>query len=105
MPDPARRPLPFLGGRLPAWAHQVTRVIPVGEELAYEPGEWQDALVIVEAGSIVLAGISGTEHTAGTGDILWLADQPLRALVNPGLCPAVLVSVARRFRGPPEGLV
>ncbi len=67
-----------------------------GEELELEPGEWHDALVVLEAGALELEGRAGTRRRVASGAVLWLAGLPLRAVRNVGRHPAVLVAVSRR---------
>jgi hypothetical protein len=69
--------------------------VPPGDERPYDAAEWRGALVIVQRGAIELLGARGDSRTFTRGDLLWLADVPLRALGNPGLEPAVLLAVAR----------
>ncbi len=73
---------------------RVVAIAP-GERRAYDEAEWGDALVLVERGAIDLLGVSGARVSFSRGDTLWLAEVPLRALVNSGDEPAVLLAVAR----------
>ena len=74
--------------------HKILVVAP-GEARRYDACEWRDAIVTVEHGEIALEGVSGCVRTFGRGDVLALADVPLRALRNPGKQPALLVAVSR----------
>jgi hypothetical protein len=88
--------LPFLEGR-PHPAFQLRRIaLGPGKRRAYDPREWQDALVVVEQGEVELECRSGASRSFSRGDILWFAGLPLRALHNRGNDPAMLVSVSRR---------
>jgi hypothetical protein len=66
-----------------------------GDELAFDETQWGDALVVVQRGEIELRGVSGASRSFRRGDLLWLANVPLRALHNPGAEPAVLLAIAR----------
>jgi hypothetical protein len=88
--------LPFLVGR-PAPAFELRRLaLGPGNRRAYDPLEWQDALVVIEHGEVELECRSGICRSFGTGDVLWLAGLPVQALHNHGNAPAVLVAVRRR---------
>jgi hypothetical protein len=96
--DDCRERLSIAGRRLPpAFVRREVTVAP-GDERAYDPEEWQDALVVVERGEIELECHAGHLARFRRGDILWLTGLPLRVLRNRGPGPAVLVSVARRDR-------
>ena len=71
-------------------------IVEPGAERPYDPGEWFDALVMVEHGEIELACHAGGLARFTRGDVLWLTGLPVRALRNPGPDPAVLVAVSRR---------
>jgi quercetin dioxygenase-like cupin family protein len=70
-------------------------VEPGGHRI-YHQAEWSDALVVVTCGEIELECWSGTSYRFKRGDLLWLAELPLRALHNRGRERAVLVAVSRR---------
>jgi hypothetical protein len=72
-------------------------VLDVGARRPYEAAEWDDALVIVKRGEIDLECHAGGRMRFVAGDMLWLTGLPLRWLENPGLEPAVLVAISRRF--------
>jgi hypothetical protein len=95
--------LSFLGRRVPPSFHVRAVTVAPGDERAYDPAEWGDALVVVERGEIELEGASGTRVRFCCGDVLWLSGLPLRALRNCGREPAVLVAVARRGERDPPG--
>jgi hypothetical protein len=98
--DGGRDRLSFLGRPLgPAFEMRVIDVAP-GCSRAYDEAEWRDAIVVVERGEIELECSGGSRHRFGRGDILWLAELPLRVLHNRGRQPAVLVAVSRRRRRP-----
>jgi hypothetical protein len=54
-----------------------------------------DALVVIERGLIELESAGGVCRSFVAGDVLWLADLPLRLLRNRGAIPAVLAAVSR----------
>ena len=81
------------------WA---TVVVAPGEARRFDAAEWRDALVMVREGEIALEGVSGALRMFRRGDVLALADVPLRALRNPGTQPALLVAVSRRRQSMPR---
>ncbi len=70
-------------------------VVGPGENVAYVESDWLDSIVTILSGAIDLASPCGVCASFLAGDILWLAGLPVRALVNPGADPAVLVAVSR----------
>jgi hypothetical protein len=91
-------PITFLGRRVPAWVELRVVVVRPGESRPYDESEWSDAIVVVERGAIVLETHSGVCRRFVSGDILWLAAVPLRALHNREPEQAVLAALARRLR-------
>jgi quercetin dioxygenase-like cupin family protein len=88
--------LPFLSeGPVPPWCSQRVVTITAETELAYMSADWTDALVVVIAGTLVLEGLSGSHTLIENGDVLWLQNLDLRALVNHGPDDAVLVAIWR----------
>jgi hypothetical protein len=88
-------PLTLLGRRLPPWASVRVVALAPGDRQPFDPGEWDDALVVVEVGALALEGVSGRRCHFETGSVLWLADLPLAALCNEGEVTTLLVAVAR----------
>jgi quercetin dioxygenase-like cupin family protein len=87
--------LSFSGRRLaPGFALRVVAIAP-GERLAFVEADWRAAIVVVEAGEVVLEPRDGRPYRFGPGDVLWLAGLDLLALHNLGAEPAVLVALAR----------
>jgi hypothetical protein len=84
----ADRPLPA------AFARREVVLAP-GARRAYDAGEWDDALVIVKRGELVVECHAGGRMRFVPGDMLWLTGLPLRELQNPGADPVVLVAVSR----------
>jgi hypothetical protein len=72
--------------------------LDAGERRLYDEAEWDDALVLVEAGVVELEGLTGRRFRFERGDILWLAGVPLRALHNPGPATVVLLALRRGAR-------
>jgi len=70
-------------------------VEPGGHRI-YNEAEWGDAIVIVGCGEIELECLRGTTRGFRCGDVLWLADLPLRAIHNRGQEPVLLFAVSRR---------
>jgi hypothetical protein len=93
-------PISFLHRPLgSAFTKHVVTLDP-GSSRPYLAAEWRDALVVVEAGEVVLECRDGGRRSFATGAVLWLADLGLLALHNEGLIPAVLVAVSRRHPPP-----
>lgn len=91
-----REPISFLGKRIdPAFEKRVVAIAP-DDSRACDESEWRDALILVERGEIEVEGVAGNRRTFGVGDVLCLAELPLRVLRNRGGETAVLVAVSRR---------
>jgi quercetin dioxygenase-like cupin family protein len=73
-------------------------VIAPGTELPSRAGEWVDSLVIVQSGRIEVICRAGSRRLFEAGSVLCLSWLPLRALLNPGSEPVVLVAVRRPER-------
>jgi hypothetical protein len=96
-PTPCVDPLIRSEGALPArFARRVVTLAP-GERCAYVAEDWEDALVVVEDGTIELECLGGDRRSLARGAVLWLVGLPLRAVHNVGRHPAVLVAVSRRL--------
>ncbi len=90
-------PLLRCRGSLPdRFARRVVTLAP-GERCAYVSEDWEDALVVVEDGTVELEGLAGDRRSLARGAVLWLVGLPLRALHNVGRHPAVIVAVSRRL--------
>jgi quercetin dioxygenase-like cupin family protein len=83
------------GGDGPAFVWRAVAMAP-GSERPYDEAEWRDAIVSVALGEIELESSCGRRQRVSTGDVLWLAGLPLRALHNHGAELALLVAVSRR---------
>jgi quercetin dioxygenase-like cupin family protein len=70
-------------------------VIPPGGQADYREADWRDALVLVESGEVELECEGGSRERFGHGELVCLAQLPLRALHNHGHEPARLVAVSR----------
>lgn len=68
-----------------------------GERCAYVSEDWEDALVVVEDGTVELEDLAGGHVDLARGAVLWLVGLPLRGLRNVGRHPAVLVAISRRL--------
>lgn len=75
-----------------------TFALPPGLTVPYDESEWQDALVIVEAGGLDLAGTDGRSWHFPSGDVLWLVGLPVLALSNSGAETLILKVISRRQR-------
>jgi len=73
-------------------------VLPPGRARAYDPGEWRDALVVVEAGAVEVEDDAGGRVRFGAGGVMTLDGVAVRALHNAGPGAAVLRVVSRRLR-------
>ena len=71
-----------------------------GAHRIYDEAEWADALVLVARGEIELECLGGTTRRFTSGDLVWFAGLPLRALHNRGREPALLVAISRRHVRP-----
>jgi hypothetical protein len=100
-PDPER--LTFLDGPLPPRFRLRALTLEPGGTRPYRPEEWDDALVVVEAGEIELRCNAGGSRRFPAGAVMWLQGMDLHALHNPGLEPTVLSAVSRRLPGGPSG--
>jgi hypothetical protein len=72
-----------------------TVTLAPGETLPYDEAAWDDALVRVEQGELVLQMRCGRSCYFQRGDTLWLTGLPLASLRNRGEEPTVLVAAAR----------
>jgi len=93
--DGDERPL-LLSGR--SWPNFVARTVTIepGSSRAYDDGEWRDALVVVESGTVELETVAGVRLRFGPGEMLWLTGLALRSLSNVGAGTVVLQAVSRR---------
>jgi hypothetical protein len=87
--------LSLLGRRVPSVFERRFLVIEAGDARAYSHYEWDDTLVIIEAGEIELESTLGKRCRFGCGDLLWLQGLPLRVIHNCGAEPALVVAVSR----------
>jgi hypothetical protein len=85
----------FLGRPVPPGFVVREVVVAPGDDLAYVESDWCGCIVTVESGTIDLASPHSVRASFLTGDILWLAGLPVRALENPGPDPTVLVAISR----------
>jgi hypothetical protein len=70
--------------------------IAPGTSWPYDSDEWDDALVVIEAGPVTAETLCCRQVPFSTGAVLWLAELPLVALHNHGLEDAVIVAITRR---------
>ncbi len=82
----------------PSFTRRVLEIAP-GAEVPYDPGDWTDALVVVERGELEVEGRCGGCRRFERGDVLWLAALPLLWLRNPGVERTVVAAVSRARRG------
>lgn len=93
----------FLNRRLSSTFDKRVVTLEPGTSRPYLAADWHDALVVVEAGEVLLECADGGRRPFAAGAVLWLAGLGLLALHNEGADPAVLVAVSRR-RAPPDQL-
>jgi hypothetical protein len=86
----------FLDRRVPPQFQVRQIAVPPGAERAVHEGEWANALVVVERGSIELECHNGARRSFGSGDMLCLRRLPLRLLRNRGHSPVLLTAISRR---------
>ena len=90
--------LPFEHGRVTPRFRVRAVTVSAGRSHPFEPAEWEDALVLVKRGELWLETRAGERWRFCAGDILALADLPLKALQNPGPADTLLLAVSRRRR-------
>ena len=100
MHEPPDADIDAVFGPLPNRFERHVVTVAAGERRRYDQAEWDDALVVVQAGPVELEGLTGRRFRFQRGDILWLTGVRLRALHNPGPTPVVLVALRRRVRRP-----
>jgi hypothetical protein len=83
-------------GPIPSRFRRRRVTIAPGTSWPYDSDEWEDALVVVDAGPITAETLCGRMLPFATGAIIWLVDLPVAALHNHGLDPAVVVAITRR---------
>jgi hypothetical protein len=92
----------MLDGRLPPGFERKTVVMRPGDRRTYRPPEWQDAIVTIVSGEILLERAGQAPGRFGPGDLVCLAGLGLTAISNPGPARAVLIAVRRRPQQPTE---
>jgi hypothetical protein len=95
MDDDGER-LSFMGRELPQGFAARHIAIDSGCERRYDPTEWSDSLVVVEAGDLELECVGGTCARFDRGAVLFLDSLPLKTLRNCGGEPVLLIAVLRR---------
>jgi hypothetical protein len=101
--DPAPERLTFLDGPVPPRFRLRAVTLEPGGTRAYRPEEWDDALVVVEAGEIELECRAGGRRRFPSGAVMFLQGMDLLAIHNPGAEPLVISAVSRRLPGGPPG--
>jgi hypothetical protein len=94
MRDDCQR-LSFVGRELPHGFAARHVAIDPGSERPYDPTEWSDALVVVEAGYLELECTGGARACFDGGAVLFLDTLPLRTLRNCGCELLLLIAVSR----------
>jgi hypothetical protein len=93
------RPVSFAARKPPDGFVLREVTIEVGADRAYDPGEWAGAIVVIEAGELVVECLDGDRVGFTDGAVIHLDALPLRTLRNAGPCPLRLSAMSRR-RGP-----
>ena len=93
--DRSETALSFLQLPLPRAFDLRLVTIPAGSARPFEPREWEDALVVVEQGSVELECVRGGRRAFATGSVMFLTGLPLRTIRNRGPEPALLAAVSR----------
>lgn len=88
--------LSFLDRRVPPQFQVRQIAVAPGGERTVQEGEWADALVVVERGTIELECLDGARRSFGSGDMLCLRRLRLRLLRNRGHGPVLLIAISRR---------
>lgn len=97
-PRPGPERLSFLGRPPPApFTRRVVRIEP-GCSLPYMRADWEDALVVVEAGVVDVECRRGGCRTFTAGAVVFMVGLDLAAMHNRGTEAVVLSAVSR---GPP----
>jgi hypothetical protein len=86
----------FLGRRVPASFVAEAMLIAPYSEHTYDDAAWQNAIVVIELGEVDLEWHTGRRLRCVPGDVLYLGGLHLRALINPGPEPAILIAVTRK---------
>jgi hypothetical protein len=86
----------FLGRRVPPGFQVRQLAVAPGAKRPVQEGEWADALLVVERGTIELECRNGARRSFGSGDILCLRRLPLRLLRNRGHSPVLVIALSRR---------
>ena len=85
----------WAAGRVSPLFRRLVITIEAGGSRPYVPGEWSDAIVVVEDGEVEVEGRCGNRIRVASGEVVWLDGIPLEVLRNHGSVPAVLVAVSR----------
>ena len=93
--DDDRAALSFLQLPLPRTFDLRLVSIPAGGARPFVAEDWDDALVVVEEGSVELECVRGGRRAFATGAVMFLTGLPLRTIHNPGTEPALLAAVSR----------
>ena len=94
-PDSGPEPVSFLGKRLPATFQRRVVRIDAGCSLRYRHEEWDDAIVVVESGSVEVECPRGGSRTFCAGAVVFMAGLDLKAMHNRGTETVVLSAVSR----------
>jgi hypothetical protein len=95
----SRARLSFVNRTPPRSADVEIVTIASGERRPYDERAWQEALVVVERGTIDLECRRGGRRSFSAGDVIWTVGLDLQSLHNGG-DEAVVLTVVRRHPRP-----
>jgi hypothetical protein len=85
----------LLGGPLSPGFRRRVVILKAKSRRAYRPGEWQDAIVLVDKGEIELRCPGQAPRRFRRGDLLSLGGLGLTGIYNHGPGRAVLIAVSK----------
>jgi mannose-6-phosphate isomerase-like protein (cupin superfamily) len=88
-------PLSFLGDRYHRHHRVRALILAPGDAIDFQPGDWSDALVVVEHGHLQVECNSGARAVFGPGAVLVLTLLELRRLRSVGTTALVVTAVSR----------
>ena len=95
-PDDESHRLDLLATRPSARLDVRVVTLDANSQIAYDPADWTDAIIEVDAGTIEIETRDGATIQFPSGSVLWLIGLPVRTLRNPTTTPAILITASRR---------
>ena len=93
-------PPDLCAGPLPSWAHRRIVTIGPGDSLPFDEAQWDDALVLIDAGELEIECQLGGRRRFPRGAVLWLSGIDASMLHGVGDEATVLVAVSRQAHPP-----